>query len=721
MGKRAWRVKEIKNIVFFTIFILLISGENFTVHGQTSANREYIPAAETSNLLRTIQLMAPDTSARFPVIRNFQAQLNTADNFIQRKKSLKAIEKEKAKRSLVYFIHELNNYLARKKINLYELDEAFDSYQLVLAAILEHRPLLQVMSPMSTISTQLIASSFTQYKEFSLLDDIATYKRVSSSPEFILQFLENKPAFRFADSLLLDAVIYDPVNIVYYLRKDKSVLQQRIRNAGNNYIRQVASLSENKNAAELALFTPQLVEGKLQADEIIKARAEPVRYFQLMVNSVLGTNSSAATNFRGTLQNGIREKALAFFVNEINELHSSPDAVRFASVNGLRPQDLYFIITTCGDELYTSSYLGLYKRLMSHFNGPAADSLFELVEWKNFRVFMRMAANYNVLEDFLKRLGNDKLREVLDLFIANIETDQRTALEKAMDIADSFSALSGAPQTLDLIQEEIRYNHLRCVSRRNFMGMRLYSILDKMLMLSRQKNGLEKLWAVLGDYETLKQSSLKDKNGNITEVVLFYGDEDGVASFNNFLRGYTDKSKWQVTRNAEWVKIQSVSGTNLSIYANLPLDVQTKADINAQDNLFNYLRSNEIEPSIMVHRGHSYHLDKTLKRLTPTVKLSILGSCGGYNKSISIASINPDIQVIGSKKTGSKSINDPMLDLINETLSGGKDLLWPEIWTSLALRFKKDATMSTTFSEYFPPSHNLGLFVLKLYQNNHLL
>src|SRR5690349_23361335 len=30
------------------------------------------------------------------------------------------------------------------------------------------------------------------YKEYNLLDDVAVYKRVSSAPEFILQFLENK-------------------------------------------------------------------------------------------------------------------------------------------------------------------------------------------------------------------------------------------------------------------------------------------------------------------------------------------------------------------------------------------------------------------------------------------------------------------------------------------------------------------------------------------------
>jgi hypothetical protein len=101
--------------------------------------------------------------------------------------------------------------------------------------------------------------------------------------------------------------------------------------------------------------------------------------------------------------------------------------------------------------------------------------------------------------------------------------------------------------------------------------------------------------------------------------------------------------------------------------------------------------------------------------LQPSVKLAILGSCGSYNKAISIASINPDVQVIGSKKTGSKSINDPIIDEINETLLNRKDLLWPEIWKKLAARFGKDEVALSLFNEYFPPSDNLSLFVLKLF------
>jgi hypothetical protein len=147
----------------------------------------------------------------------------------------------------------------------------------------------------------------------------------------------------------------------------------------------------------------------------------------------------------------------------------------------------------------------------------------------------------------------------------------------------------------------------------------------------------------------------------------------------------------------------------------MPLDTKEELDLRAQDSLVDFLKEQSIEPVVLIHRGHSYHLNNTLKRLTPSVKLAILGSCGGANNAISIATINPDVQLIVSKKTGSKSINDPIINVINETLLNMEDISWPEIWSKLATRFSKDEFALNLFNEYIPPGKNVSLFVLKLF------
>ncbi|HEX7847585.1 MAG TPA: hypothetical protein VF476_17415, partial [Chitinophagaceae bacterium] len=174
-------------------------------------------------------------------------------------------------------------------------------------------------------------------------------------------------------------------------------------------------------------------------------------------------------------------------------------------------------------------------------------------------------------------------------------------------------------------------------------------------------------------------------------------------------------SKWKISKTENWISIRSQSQRPIVLYANRPLDSKQELDIKAQDALIDFLQQQGHEPAVLIHRGHSYHLDKTIRRLKPSVKLAILGSCGSYNNAISIATINPDVQIIGSKKMGTKSINDPIIDVINQALYNNDDLAWPLIWEKLATRFSKDEATLTLFNEYIPPSKNVSLFVLKLF------
>jgi len=695
----------------------------FLVTGFFPAAAQYIAIGdknlkkEQERFLRQLKYISADTVITYPLARYFESEVNALYTFITADGALTPREKEKAFRSLGYFMQELSKNMMQQKSDLYDIPGALQSYKSILTALLYHKPIAELMIPLRPRRSQLLTVTFSQYKEFALLNDIAMYKRVASSPEFILQFLENKPEFRFADSLLLNAAAYDPLKLAFYLNRNKPGVQEKIRNSPNVYLQQIVTVSKHKSASELLPFVTQIAENKITLEEILDKRTDVVQYFQLLVNTLMQSRGSADSSsvFINTLRNGLKQKSLAFYVNNINELHNSSDAVRFASVKGLRPEDLYYIITSSGDELYTSSYLGLYKRLMEHFKDKSSDLLFEKLQYDNFRIFMRLAANYNVLSDFLSRMPIERVAALLNRFIAGIEGHTDSGLEKAMDIADLFAGLGTDAGIIDLVQHELESNLERCTAERQYLGIRLYSILLQVFTLVKQDDAENKLWTILGNYELLKREALENKSGGIVQLVLFYGDEDGVSSFNNFLKLYTDAGKWNISNNDNWVSIRSLSDHPVIIYANKPLDIKEELDLKAQDSLIAFLQEQSLEPAVLIHRGHSYHLDKTLKRLKPSVKLAILGSCGGYNKAISLASINPDIQVIGSKKTGSKSINDPIIDMINETLLDDKDLSWPEIWKKLLARFSKDESALTLFNEYFPPSSNISLFVLKLF------
>lgn len=699
------------------LFWLLFLLQPFHIFAQSDSSLYKTLKREQENFVRHLKDISNDSVIVYPLAKNFISEVDAIYASLKSHAGLSLTDREKAARSLVYFIKELGESITQQKLDIYDIPGSLQSYRHVLEALLYHKPFAYLMQPLGPRRSQLLTAAFSQYNEHFLMDDISVYKRVASSPDFILQFLEDKPAFRFADSLLLVTAAHDPLKLVSYLNKDNSGIQDKIRKTKNLYLRQIVTLSGDKNASELLPFITQLSEKKITPEEILEKRTNVVQYYQLLVNSLkesMGSKDSSSI-FLKPLRDGLKEKSLSFFVNPINELHSAPDAKRFASVKDLRPDDIYYIITSSGDELYTSSYLGLYKRLMEYFKDGSADSLFDIVRYDNFRVFMRLAANYNVLTDFLRRMPPERATVLVRRFITGIESDTESALEKAMDIADSFTGLGSALDVSEIIGKELKSNFDRCRLSRQYLGMRLYSILLQVFDLIKQDKSLNKLWAKLGNYEILERGALENERGEIIQLVLFYGDGDGIASFNNFLKLYTDHKRWSIYKNEDWISIRSISDRPLVIYANRPLDMKEELDLAAQDSLIAFLQQQSLEPSVLIHRGHSYHLEKTLKRLKPSVKLAILGSCGGYNKAISVAGFNRDVQVIGSKKTGAKSVNDPIIDMINETLIANEDLSWPEIWKKLEGKFGKDQKTLSLFNEYFSPSNNVSLFVLKLF------
>jgi len=284
-----------------------------------------------------------------------------------------------------------------------------------------------------------------------------------------------------------------------------------------------------------------------------------------------------------------------------------------------------------------------------------------------------------------------------------------------MDIADSFNGMDAVPGISEFFRKELLAEQESSNVNNAWLAYRFYTILIQIFDMVNAKGDAKKLWSYLGDPEVLSRKALKDKHGIITELVLFYGDEDGVSSFNNFMTLFNDQRKWNIERNNYWVTIRSVSKEPLVIFANLPLDDIIESDLEAQDSLSAYLDRQKLEPSIIFHRGHSYHLGVTMKKVQPSVKLAILGSCGGYSSILSVADISPDVQVIVSKKMGSKLINDPLFEEINNDLRADKDLVWAVIWKHLEARFRDEEFLLNLFDEYIPPSRNLSLFVFKLF------
>jgi hypothetical protein len=712
-----------KMISRFLIF-LLFSAFSISATAQSSSND--IKAArqmvdEEQNVFRDFLTSASLNSNIKKGLQRFAINdVNSLQNNLQYLATASRDRRIKGIRSLAYFMKELKQQLGDDKINQLDIPEILKKYKQSLNDLLNTRgsgAIDRNLKALSWRNCQLLANAFWEFEEKKQMTDISAYKRVVETPQYIFSFLESKPGFYYADSLVIFMATNYPEQLLSYVQKNNNAITNSIRNNKNIYVQQLVSFSSNSMASELAPFTEQIASNQLTIDDILTKRKKVNDYFQLLVNTEMANRERIEQGdnpeFQTALLNALSEKSLDFYVKKINDLHTSPDAERFQSAQSLRPQDIFYVIVSADEEMYTSTYLGLYKRLMAHFKDQSADSILFLVHNDKFRKFMRIAATYNTLTDFLRHMPDDRAKYLIHSFIGNIESsDDEEAVSNASDVADAFITLSKDPVFNQYVKEELD-NGLKTSQKNNhYQSIRLYSILQQVYDLVNSDPSSNSLSA---NYKKLNFSSLKDKNGNMAELVLFYGDEDGKSSFNSFMSLFKDKKQWDVNTNDSWVTISSLQGQHIKIFANLPLKDEDEKDIAAQEALATYLEQQSIHPSILIHRGHSYHLPNTLKYLEPSVKLAILGSCGGYKNMKKILELDPEIQIVASKQVGSMAVNDPLLNHLNSYLIDGKNVDWVTFWDELSMGFKKEVNISKLFEEYIPPYKNVSSYVIRLY------
>ena len=711
-------------MIFRFLLLLLCSSFSISVAAQSSTNdvkgaRQMVD--EEQKVFKDFLVTASLNSNIKKSLQRFAINdVNSLQNNLQYLATATRDRRVKGIRSLGYFMKELKQQLGDNKINQLDLPEIVKKYKQTLNDVLNRggsEAIDRNLKSLNWRNCQLLANTFWEFEEKKQMTDISAYKRVVETPDYIFSFLVSKPGFYYTDSLINFMAKNYPEQLLSYVQKNNNAITNSIRNNKNIYVQQLVAFSSNSLASELAPFTEQIASNQLMIDDILTKRKKINDYFQLLVNTEMANRERIEQGddpeFQTALLNALSEKSLDFYVKKINDLHTSPDAVRFQSVQSLRPQDIFYVIVSADEEMYTSTYLGLYKRLMAHFKDQSADSVLTLVHNDKFRKFMRIAATYNTLTDFLHHMPDDRAKDLIHSFIGNIESnDDDEAVSNASDVADAFITLSKDPAFNEYVKEELDNGLKKSQKNDRYQSIKLYSILQRVYDLVNSDPSSNSLSA---NYKKLNFSSLKDKNGNIAELVLFYGDEDGKSSFNSFMSMFKDKKQWDVNTNDSWVTISSLRGQPIKIFANLPLKNEDEKDIAAQEALTTYLEQQSIHPSILIHRGHSYHLPNTLKYLDPSVKLAILGSCGGYKNMKKILELDPEIQIVASKQVGSMAVNDPLLNHLNNYLIEGENVDWVTFWDELSSSFKKEVNVSKLFEEYIPPYKNVSSYVIRLY------
>src|SRR6478735_5240819 len=215
----------------------------------------------------------------------------------------------------------------------------------------------------------------------------------------------------------------------------------------------------------------------------------------------------------------------------------------------------------------------------------AGDSLLLNVRFDHFRKWIKMAANYNTLDDFIQRMDKGNADLLMKAFVNGLE---RTAtLEDAVDVADSYASI-GDTSIHDLILNQVQYNLQTAKKTGNVKAENIYNILNTLFLSIDSSNHIN-LSESLGipPVYFLPNKDMQDEKGRIIIQQFFYGDEDGKTYFPVFVNSFRNAS-WKIESNNQWVTISSTKGTPVVIYSNKPLDEKLDLDAEAQEALNQY-------------------------------------------------------------------------------------------------------------------------------------
>lgn len=329
-----------------------------------------------------------------------------------------------------------------------------------------------------------------------------------------------------------------------------------------------------------------------------------------------------------------------------------------------------------------------------------------------------MAAGYNKLDAFLSSMSADNAKILMKAFVRGLE--KNFDLEDAVDVADSYSSIKDG-QIRKLVSDEID-NNLDIQQRNaNRRGETIYGILQLLFRsASDSAKQLSSRYKLPSAYR-LPLTELSDQSGRVVQQVFFYGDKDGAESFANFMSTFRGRSEWKIEQQENWVEIRSVVGKPVSIYANLPLDNSKgdDPDAKAQALLIEHLNTKGLKPSVVIHRGHSYHLKYTIGQLPPSARIVVLGSCGSFQNLSSVLQVCPDAHIVSSKEVGTKIVNEPVVRLISESLRNGNGVDWISMWKQLEGQFGIGLAKER-FDNYIPPHKNLGALFIKAFNSSQL-
>ena len=598
--------------------------------------------------------------------------------------------------------------ISNKSVSVLRIPSVNTFFMQTLATY-KKRPLAGLYRQIGITQIAILESTFDGLVLGDSIGLVVGIREMLSNPFLISTRLADPKYLPFRDTLLYFLANGAPEILTEKLAGNDPLFTSLANKSTNPTVRAVTQIAKDNYYDRVLPFGLAIQENRVTEDSIRKLSLNPSEYYRAFADETIRLYTNPDRGVKLYLEQPIAalNKSLAnkFYINEINTLHDSPDKVRFQILNNLSARELYFLLIGGSGQLYTSSFLYLYKKFIAESQKEGLDKFLKDVDYYQFGQFVSNISVYRLVDEFIEHLHEEKFAELMrNYFSKNLSprlSDNEIILN-AMTISEILSEINHHP-----------------VVQRNLLGyINTYenAKVKQDIMLQRIFAGLKNILMNKTDYtsdptyDVLPIKRLQ-KNNAIVQAAFFYDDEDGAGSFASSVASY-DKKIWDKTDKGNYVVFNSLSGNNMRVYMNKP-NTKPGSD-SAQDEMLRHIRQEDYEVTSFIHRGHSYHLQQSLRKITPAAAFVFLGSCGGYSEVLNVFNLNPDVNIIVSRNIGSMLINDPLLQRINLDLVNNKDINWNNTWAHFNSVFTSKQTKDL-FSSYIPPNKYVGVkFIRKV-------
>lgn len=556
--------------------------------------------------------------------------------------------------------------------------------------------------------TRILANAFNG---LPLGDSIKTFsglREMVAQPHLIPKRIE-EPQYK----PYLDTILY------YFANEEPELFLQTIET--NAFVQNLAAANSNKtidavetmkgmaNLNKLLPFGIAIKEGRTTPEAVMTLASKPANYHIAFTEEVLKLHMNEDPAIKGYLTghlNSINAEQAKIFIDPINQLHESADKERYYVLNSLPAQDLYMILVGGGPVFYTSSFMYTFNKFITAVEKEGLENFFERIGYYEFGEFVSLASGYGMIKKLIKQMDEEKFANMLVKYMRrHIRTDQsdRDLIADGMVISEILFGIKESKKAREIIIQKINEISVN-EQTSDVLVQRMYAGFKDILQDSIQG----RLKEIESMYEVLDVERLKIRD-TIIQAGLFYDDDDGLSSFNNYL-SFFPEAAWSKEDRGNYVVLRSKSGNPMIVYLN-KLNTEV-GDMASQNEMLASIDSAGIEITSFLHRGHSYHLPKSLNRIPNSAQFVYLGSCGGYNDVVKVFQANPDVHIISTRNIGSKLINDPILSRINNQAVANQNMNWVELWDDFDKSFKSKNTKEL-FSAYIPPHKYIGIVFIR--------